>query len=170
MTSSSTVSVRSLPFWWRVTRYDPTHRDEGGAFRDHTWTSISDVGNIFENRELTIDEYTVVETAYVDAFVGFAEDGDVTSLEIRYLEHGDGLEDRAQVSVADAADIVRRMLREEIVCRLESPADHFAVHVGFDLYMYVGSAYPCVRAVQRARDLGLFVEGDWPSPQLVDVG
>jgi len=32
------------------------------------------------------------------------------------------------------------MLREEILCKLEAPTHDFALHVGFDLYMYVGSA------------------------------
>jgi hypothetical protein len=67
--NSSTPSVRSLPFWWRVTRYDPARRDERGAYRGETWTSISDVGKVFEGHKLTIDEYERVETAYVDAFV-----------------------------------------------------------------------------------------------------
>ena len=60
MTSNSTASARSLPFWWRVTRYDPARRDERGAYRDDTWTSISDVGNVFDNQELTIEEYKIV--------------------------------------------------------------------------------------------------------------
>ncbi len=60
------------------------------------------------------------------------------------------------------------MLREEILCKLEAPTHDFALHVGFDLYMYVGSARPCPRGAERASESGLFVEDDWPSPQLPD--
>jgi len=60
------------------------------------------------------------------------------------------------------------MLREEVICKLEAPKDDFALHVGFDLYMYVGSKSPCPHAIQRAHELGLFLEDHWPSPQLPD--
>jgi small subunit ribosomal protein S1 len=123
---------------------------------------------VFEGHKLTIDEYERVETAYVDAFVAFAEDSDVERLEVRSLETDDVLEEGASVSLGAAGDIVRQMLREEVICKLESPTHDFALHVGFDLYMYVGSARPCPRGTERANESGLFVEDDWPSPQLPD--
>jgi hypothetical protein len=54
---------------------------------------------VFEGHKLTIDEYERVETAYVDAFVAFAEDSDVERLEVRSLETDDGLEEGASVSL-----------------------------------------------------------------------
>jgi hypothetical protein len=74
------------------------------------------------------------------------------------------------VSLVEASEIVARMLREEVICKLEAPGAEFALHVGFDLYMYVGSAQHCVVAIERARNLGLFVEEDWPSPQIGEDG
>jgi hypothetical protein len=159
---------RDLPFWWRVTRYHPARRDERGAYRGQAWTSISDVGQVFDGCELTVAEYERVEGAYLDAFVAFAEESDVERLQVRSLERGAGLEEGATVSLPDAMDIVRRMLREEVTCKLEAPRDDFALHIGFDLYMYVGSARRCDGAVERARNLGLYVDEDWPSPQLPD--
>jgi len=167
MTSSSTESVRSLPFTWRVSRYDPALRDEHGSYTARTWTSIADVGAVFEGRELTLDEYQRVEDAYAAAFLAFADEAAVTQLQVRQLEHGgNGLRDRALLTLSEAAEVLRSMLREQVVCKLESPENDFFVHVGFDLYMYVGSARPCPNAVARARALGLHVDLDWPSPQL----
>jgi hypothetical protein len=82
-----------------VTRYDPARRDERGAYRGEKWTSISDVGKVFEGNKLTIDEYERVETSYVDAFIAFAEDSDVDRLQVRDLETDDGLEEGASVSL-----------------------------------------------------------------------
>jgi hypothetical protein len=64
---------------WRVTRYDPSHRNPPGvrpvgAYAGETWTSVADVGKRFEDVELTIDEYQRVEDAYVDALRAFMRD------------------------------------------------------------------------------------------------
>ncbi len=42
-------------------------------------------------------------------------------------------------------------------CRLEAEGS-FAVHVGWDQYLYVGSSRPCEAALARTRSLGLFPE------------
>jgi len=171
MTNSSIASVRSLPFTWRISRYDPAFRDERGSYTVGTWTSIADVGEAFEGREFTIDEYEEVETAYAEAFLAFAEEAGVKRVQVRKLERGgEALREGATLTLREAAEVVRSMLREQVVCKLESPENHFFVHVGFDLYMYLGSAQPCPNAVARASALGLHVDLDWPSPQLPQDG
>jgi len=119
---------------------------------------------VFDAAELTMEEYERVETAYIEAFVAFAQESKVQQLQVRGLEIGDGLQDGEILSLANAGAVVRRMLREEVICKLEDPSGGFALHVGFDLYMYVGSTHPCPSAERRARLLGLFVEPDFPSP------
>jgi small subunit ribosomal protein S1 len=153
-----------MPFWWRVTRYDPARRDARGAYPVEAWTSVADVGGRFEGVPLTREEYERVETAYVEGFAAFAEDSGVSRVVVRGLEVGDGLSEGEVVSIDAGRSIVRRLLREEVVCRLEAPGDAFAVHIGFDLYMYVGSAEPCDAAIRRAEALGLFVEPVMVSP------
>jgi hypothetical protein len=166
MMSSSTGSDRSQRFWWRVTRYDPALRDSRGAFRGETWTSISDVGKRFGDFELTLGEYCEVEGSYVEAFALFAEDSRADRVKVCALEHGDGVREGDVLRIGHARELLRRMLREEVVCQLEKPGGGFAVHVGFDLYMYIGSDRPCARAVKQTRAMGLYVDDGWPSPQL----
>ena len=60
------------------------------------------------------------------------------------------------MNLADAAAIVRSMLRSEFWCRLEA-ADAF-IHIGHDYYMHVGAHQHCPASCKLARDLGLFVE------------
>ena len=107
-------------------------------------------------------------TTYVQGFIALADDAGVNELQVRDLKAGEGIVEGTVLSLGTAVDLVRRMLREELVCRLESPCDDFALHVGFDLYMYIGSVEPCERAEQRRDELGLFAEPRLESPQLVN--
>ncbi|MGW1816769.1 hypothetical protein ACWCQM_24750 [Streptomyces sp. NPDC002125] len=67
-----------------------------------------------------------------------------------------------------ALELVRAMLRDSGAwCRLES-GDTFTVHVGWDQYVYVGSARPCEGAVARTHEIGLFAEPITASPYAAD--
>ncbi|WP_241194102.1 hypothetical protein [Streptomyces sp. SID10115] len=67
-----------------------------------------------------------------------------------------------------ALELTRVMLREQGAwCRLET-GDAFAVHVGWDQYVYVGSDRPCAEAVARTRELGLFAERIGDSPYVAE--
>ncbi|MFI1360289.1 hypothetical protein ACH4TV_42920 [Streptomyces sp. NPDC020898] len=56
------------------------------------------------------------------------------------------------------------MLRDQDAwCRLEQQ-DMFTVHVGWDPYLYVGSAQPCEAAVALTREPGLFAKPITASP------
>jgi len=156
-----------LPFVYRVTKYDPADRDERGNY----------IG-----AEDTVSDHGPVEAAYLQAVAAFAEDTGIDHLAIREpaiagfvhfgLEptvegHGlaglfppdlAGFHDGAQVPVAIGLELIRAMLRDNGVwCRLEVE-DRFAVHVGSDQYLYVGSSGPCESASARTRALGLFPE------------
>lgn len=151
-------------FWWRITRYDPARRDSRGAYVGETWTSISDIGRKFDGEVLTSAEYTQVESAYLTAVADFARDSEITALEVRGHEFGGDLKDGDVLGVEECMTVVRAMLRDELFCRLEDPDGHFAVHVGYDLYMYVGSDFPCDRAVESTRNGILYVDEELISP------
>ncbi|MDQ0847425.1 hypothetical protein [Streptomyces sp. V1I6] len=68
-----------------------------------------------------------------------------------------------------ALELVRAMLRDKGAwCRLEA-GDSFAVHVGWDQYVYVGSDRPSPDAVAHTWDLGLFPESVPTSPYAVEL-
>ncbi|MFJ3856541.1 hypothetical protein ACIPRL_09965 [Streptomyces sp. NPDC090085] len=68
-----------------------------------------------------------------------------------------------------ALELVRAMLRDQGVwCRLEA-GDAFTVHVGWDQYVYVGSAVPSPEAVARTRELGLLPAPMTASPYAADL-
>ncbi len=152
-------------FEFRVTKYDPVHRDCRGVYMRDEWTSVSDIGRVFGGSRLTESEYRRVETAYATTAVAFLQEAAVLSLMVAGLEnHADiplPLADGSSLGLAEISEVVRRVLREEFWCRLEG-AEAF-IHLGYDYYMYVGLPHACPDAERLANQLGLFVE-PFPSP------
>ncbi|AIS02395.1 hypothetical protein [Streptomyces glaucescens] len=162
-----------LTYFYCVTKYDPSDRDEHGSY-----TGPAD----------TVSDHGEVEAAYLQAVAAFAEDTGIDHLAVREpqgpsLAHfgveppvdGFGLDglfptgltgfhDGAEVPLEIGLELVRAMLRDNGAwCRLEVE-DTFAAHVGWDQYLYISSSRPCVDALARTRDLGLFVERMDASP------
>lgn len=157
-----------LPHVHRITKYDPAHRDARGYYT---------------GPEDTISDHGPVESAYLSAVAALARESGVEYLEIREpglpgavsfglepsiegyglagLEQAmgpHGFHDGARVTLAVALELVRTMLRDHgLWCRLEAEG-RFAVHVGWDQYLYVGAARPLDEALARVRALGLFAE------------
>ncbi|MGW1563390.1 S1 RNA-binding domain-containing protein [Streptomyces sp. NPDC002144] len=156
-----------LPYVYQVTRYDPADRDQYGHYA---------------GTEPATSDYGPVEAAYLQAVAAFAEDSGVDQLAIREPQLGGfvhcglqppvagygltdlfpaglaGFHDGALVPTAVGLELVRAMLRGDGAwCRLEAEGA-FAVHVGWDQYLYVGSSRPCEEALAHTRSLGLFPE------------
>lgn len=156
-----------LPYVYRVTKYDPTDRDQQGHY-----TGGAD----------TVSDHGEVETSYLQAVAAFAGDSGVARLAIRepqvpsFAHFGpeppvdgfgldglfpagpSGFHDGAEVPLDIGLQLVRAMLRDNGAwCRLEAEGA-FAVHVGGDQYLYISSSRPCEGALVRTRELGLFPE------------
>ncbi|MFG3254018.1 RNA-binding protein [Streptomyces sp. NPDC048172] len=156
-----------LPHVHRVTKYDPADRDAHGHYT---------------GPEDTTSDHGAVEAAYLRAVRAFAADTGVDRLTVREPEVSSsvhfgveppvdgfglstllpgglaGFHDGAGVPLDTAVELVRLMLRDSGAwCRLEVEGA-FAVHVGWDQYLYLGSSRPCHAALARTRELGLYPE------------
>ena len=163
--SGSSVATFAMSLYaYRVTKYDPKLRDERGRWDD--WISMSDIGKTFRGRILTLDDYLDVEAKYLTALASFMAEAGVEHLQARAVEkHGDhpAPSEGQRMSLTEAIEVVREILREQIWCRLEAP-DNAYIHVGYDYYVYVGSDRSVETSVLLAKRLGLFVDRDFPSP------
>ena len=74
-------------FEFRVTKYDPVHRDRSGAYTRDEWISVGDIGQAFNGVVLTEVEYQRIEDAYVAAAVAFLREAGVPSLVVAGLEN-----------------------------------------------------------------------------------
>jgi hypothetical protein len=148
-------------YQYRVTKYDPTFRDERGGFTLDEWTSLSDIGKQFENTTLTSAEYDRVETAYIETAIMFLREAGIESLTVCGLEN----HRHRKIIVSEGLDLpleelkqpFREVLREQYWCRFEKGDDAF-VHFGYDYYMYIGIPSHSQRASLFAKGSGLFVE------------
>jgi hypothetical protein len=59
---------------YRITKYDPTLRDENGRYTREEWTSFSQVGGA-----VSFEEYVRVEKAYIDTALAFLREDKVGS-------------------------------------------------------------------------------------------
>lgn len=171
-----------LAYVYRVTKYDPADRDEHGHYTGPE-DSDSDHGEVEAAylqavaafaadtgvTHLAIREPGVPSLAHFGAeppVDGFGLDGLFPSALNASTDPvlPPGFHDGAQVPLHTGLELVRVMLRDNGAwCRLEAEGV-FAVHVGWDQYLYVGSSQPCEEALARTRELGLFPERLTSSP------
>ncbi|MEU7899241.1 hypothetical protein AB0B45_41105 [Nonomuraea sp. NPDC049152] len=164
-----------------MTKYDPRLRRADGVFTGDDWTGVGDVGRVFGGEVLTRERYEQVEASYVKAVELFAVESGVATLAVRTPELPAGgvfapeaasgmpfipahaLYDGYEVPLEAGLALVRAMLRGEGVWGRLEAEERFYAHVGWDYYLYVGSRFPCIRSVDAARQMGLFVE-EFASP------
>ncbi|MET8687582.1 S1 RNA-binding domain-containing protein [Streptomyces sp. NPDC004732] len=173
-----------LPYTYRVTKYDPADRDAHGHYTGAE-DSVSDHGaqeaaylhavQAFAEEagidRLSVREPSVPSLAHfgtghppADAGHGSGSVGLGALFPAGPDGIHDGFHDGAEVPLAVGLELTRLMLRESGAwCRLEWE-DAFAVHVGWDQYLYVGSGRPVEGALARTRALGLFPERLEASP------
>lgn len=137
----------------RITKYDPSLRNEFGAFVGEDWTSVSDIGKF---PGLTIEKYLRVENGYLQTLRSILDFMNIRELRIG----GVGFWDRQPVSdsltdeswrfcrdltlkelsicnLETAEKLVRAALREVIGFRAYDVGEiDFCVSFGYDFYMY----------------------------------
>jgi hypothetical protein len=151
---------------YRLTKYDPTLRDETGAYTGDDWTTFADIGQTFRGEPLTLATYLDVEVRHLVVLASFLEESGTTRVVAEGVEASSDafrVSEGMELSPTQAVEAVRQILRDEGWCRLVD-ADRFYIHVGWDYYLYVGTEQPCERSVALAKSHGLFVDRDFPSP------
>jgi hypothetical protein len=158
-------------YTYRVTKYNSAYRDRFDSYSRDEWTGRRDIGQTIGGHTLTEDEYLETENKYLYAFEAFAHEAGVRALTLKDLflgsstpERWRGLREGAQVSLDDAVELVRLMLREGPLTTLLEDGDRFYAHVGDNLYMWLGSEVDCVNAIAETERIGLYVDRDIASP------
>lgn len=170
----------TLPYAWRITKYNPALRNSQGHYLAEEWTFFAEIGKTYSGQKLTYQHYLSVENLYVASVIGFLSDAGLSSLRVTELENHrlahikfNQLRDIASspsliklgsIVNTDLEDVVRMNLREVLWCQL-TETSRFYLHFGWDYYMYIGSAAPSLAAIKNAERSGLFVE-EMVSPYL----
>ena len=148
-------------FEYRVTKYDPSLRDEHGCFLANDWTAISEIGQVFDGEVLTLQTYQRVEDAYVSTAMRFLNESGAVALHAADIENSNNFSlpfEKANVlQKMQCEQAFRDVLQEKYWCRFADEHGRF-VHFGWDFYMYVGVHVACEKAIAHAEAVGLFVE------------
>lgn len=125
---------------------------------------MSEIGESFDDKVFTQEEYSRVEDAYVEAILLFMQEQQIEKLQlIEYENHQNYqtdkllLENKTFYNKEQVSSLIRLILREEIWGKLVYEKEMF-VHFGYDYYMYVGLQEESKQALDFIPDLGLFVE------------
>ncbi len=147
---------------YRITKYDPQNRMDD-VYLVHEWTSISDIGKIFDSGVLSYAQYKKVEQAYIDCCIELVQHAGILEFSVCCPEYYDMSIQFPQVvsSETDIRHIIMCCLQEKCWLKLESEA--FYIHFGYDYYMYIGTNLPCTLVEEVSQNYKLFCE-KIPSP------
>lgn len=162
-----------------VTKYNPQYRDEERRYTRDEWTDYSCVGLVINGKEVTYQEYEVVEQSYIQAVRLFLQYHDCNELILCHVEKYDDQEfeerdiacrglwsrisDGYIVSEKEIEAVVQMILRSYIWGELLCSANkEIAVRFGYDYYMYFNNVSGKLPSELRAQieSMGLFVEED----------
>jgi hypothetical protein len=156
---------------YRITKYNPKHRNNAGAYTKDEWTEFSDVGKKFDGKTLTYAQYIKVEDAYVKVLLSFLRESNIPSMKVyqvqnpKKIPYGKQLIKKNQTySLDDLEKLFRLILRGELWCKFKN-ADSTYVDFGWDYYSYIGIPEPGMKSIQLAKKLKLYVES-FPEPIL----
>ena len=142
---------------YRITKYYPQNREEG-IYIVHEWTSIGDIGKVFDNGVLTYSQYKKVEEAYINCCITLIQEIGVLELAVCCPEYY-SLELRFPPTVSkenDIRGIIMSCLQEKCWVKLE--AQNFFIHFGYDYCMYIGTDLSFSVVEKIAQENKLFCE------------
>lgn len=85
-----------MNYYWQISRYREEHLPlYDGAIS--TWTSVSDIGKVINEKVLSVNEYLTVENLYIQAIKTFMRYSNTDQLFIKQLEKPLSLESITKV-------------------------------------------------------------------------
>lgn len=142
---------------YKITKYNPQNRIEG-KYTVHEWTSISDIGKLFDDGVLTYDQYIQVERRYIDCCIELLQKAGVSELYVGTPEYyNEGL---CFPSILSTESEIRRAImcciQEKCWAKLRNK--DFFIHFGYDYNMYIGTNLPVTFVQEITQKYNLFCE------------
>ena len=159
---------------YRITKYDPNYRNHNGHYAIDDWTSVKDVGEVFNGKKFSFHSYKLCEDSYINTINLILKENGIAFLQVENLEkygfviyadlnakksrqYYDNAFSGQAVYLNDINVFARLILREMLWCKLSMGSSF--VHFGYDYYMYIGGVKELKAAELAAiSQSGLFVE------------
>ncbi len=150
---------------FRVSKYDNQFR-HNGIYQKNEWTSISDIGRLFDGVEFSVIEYERTENNYLKFITKICGQLGVNRMQIvgyeDYLKLCSYHEGQILETVSEICNVAKDCLRENCWCKLVSPK--LCIQFGYEYYLYVSSSLELETMNRIVQDFHLFVENtDSPS-------
>lgn len=173
---------------WRITKYNPSNRDESGRYNVKDWTSFYDIGKEFNGEKVTVYDYLQVEEAYIRSILAFIDAHNINYMTVKELERPEEslqinrytslytndminmyktLKEDDTLNTTEIEVLSRLILREHIWCKLQHGKTLY-VHFGYDYYLYMGSPVKNEHVLNMIKQQGLFVE-EFNSPYNYEI-
>ncbi|AZQ57274.1 hypothetical protein EJ994_17340 [Maribacter sp. MJ134] len=160
---------------FQISKYDPAFKTEEGKYLKDDWTSISDIGKIYDGKLLTVDDYLDVEAKYINVIKKILDETESSYLRVVGLEKFDdslnkidnvpydnksdeiykSLEEGKVLNLNDAIILTKLILRENVWCYLTNK--YVTIQIGNDYYLNVALEIKPSFFNSLDDDLGLFV-------------
>ena len=167
---------------YSITKYNPSFRNDKGAYLKEDWIAISDIGKYFEGQQLTIERYKNIEDNYIKAIhlimdylgISYLNIKDVMesfSLELfknnmkkypklynnEMLELYTNVKDYKELNKENIDLFCRLLLREDFGSDIFYPR-RMKVFIGYDYLMGVHTSKCLDPIISSIEELGLYVE------------
>lgn len=172
-------------FFYRVTKYDPHYRDANGFYTlKDEWYLYEQIGETFEDKVFTYEEYLITENSYVEAIFYIMKFMHIHSLRVispsktypqnfanlgkskakknsfytpEIIRIAHSVTDEMRVFKKNIDILARLALRENMGFQLENSA--MRVHFGWDYYMYIATKQEfSKKEISAIEKMHLFVE------------
>ena len=173
---------------YRISKYDPSFRDERGYFMGEDWTSFFDIGKEYHGTVLTNLQYTAVESKYIDAVTTVLRQNQIHTMIVGKLEKRSSpatlkemlgrchlpfppsdaafvsrIKDGARLDMAEIEKAVMLVLRDCFWCELLSESGAVKLEFGYDFYVYLQGVTIDADTIASFRLKGIYMESLYPS-------
>lgn len=167
--------------FYRLSKYNPKNRDVSGVYLKNEWTSISDIGKVFDDGLLNVEKYLAAEKAYCNVVKAILDEFSekcfsVEQLE-RYFDGNSVYEEMQKYGIPFSQEDISRF--DAISCGLRIPVDDLEKYlsyllresvwfvlvgretkivVGYDYYIHFQCYKPIEHLFELAEREGIYIE------------
>lgn len=123
----------------RISKYNPIYRNGEGKYDIEDWTSISDVGKVYDGNVFKMKDYELVEERYISCILDILNECNIQELYLTEYECYDvtlSWINRQRIPINQIPDFSKDCLRERCWGKLSN--SNIFIHFGYDYYMYIG--------------------------------
>lgn len=144
-------------FQCRITKYNPAFRVDG-KYTKEEWTSMGDIGKVYDGKVFTQEEYEKTEQKHIDCLLALVALTGLHTMRIQKLEADvkTSWRENQEIALAQLPLLIRDCLREKCWCQLHH--ENAYIHFGYDYNVYFGTDVPYEQCDEICCKYGLFCE------------